>query len=833
MSISTSRDARNRSSLVARDRIRTTRPTQPFGPESWKIVALVITIGLIVMLVYYAESRSIFFRYFSRLLFIVPIALAAYNFGITGGLSTALFCTAVFFPIVVEYTSRFGLTEETLEILSVIAFFNVFAFIVANLADFQRKQERLYLILDQVGGLFEQGLDVEQLAAAVLRSGMEVCGAEFGEVVLQDEATGELQVVAQQGGIPRVLKQSATSAAQGTRLANWLIAHNQAMLVNQMHRDLRFMLQAGSPDIRSFLAVPLSNGSDSFGFVALMNRQGGQFTADDLEILKAIAEKSEMAIENARLYQQTDENLRRRVHEFAILAQLSVALSSTLDLEQSLQVAVAYAAQALKVPICDIRMVEGDYLSTVAALGTQRRSMPPHEVKIEGRLRQATEEFKPLVIPDVETGPALPTEWYEWFFEIGARSYLGVPMISHGSAIGMLGLYRRESHTWLPHEINFARTIANTVASAIDNARLFEIVSKGKRWTELVLNGIADGVVTTNRDCLIRSFNPAAERITGWPAEEIIGRNFCDVFGDPDACTKRTCAHWQALSRAEAGPVSYRTHLKRRDGTELTLAITVTSLSNQLGESVGTVSIIRDVSEEERLDQMKSDFVSMVSHELRAPLTNIMASVDVLKRSRLEPGDKNELIAILDSESRRLNRFVEDILSASRLENEPIQVHLRPVTLRPLLSRTISAVRARGVRRELHAVVEPYLPYVLADESKLETIIHNLLKNAIEYSSPGSKITIEARETNESVVISISDEGMGIAAQDQKRIFERFYRTHTGDSRKAYGYGLGLYICKKLVEAQGGYIWVESQEGVGSRFSFALPCFPVREEESV
>ncbi|MFQ5858141.1 MAG: ATP-binding protein [Anaerolineae bacterium] len=813
------------------------------GANLLRVAGLFLSIGLIAMLVYYAEVRGVFLRHLYRYLFIFPIALGAYNFGTSGGLSAALSCTAVLFPLFIQFTRRYGLSGETLEVLSIVVVFNLFAFIVANLADFQRKQERLQLILAQIGGLFEKGLDTEELSAAILKSGMEICHAEFGEIVLQDDVTGELQTAAEQGAVSANWGFYGTFTSRGTCLAEWLVANNEAVLVNHLDRDPRFERRPGTPIIRSLLAVPLQHGSGAFGFLALMNKQGGLFTSEDLETLTAIVEKSQMAIENARLYEQTDEKLRRRVEEFARLAQLSMALSATLDLDQSLEAAAEHAARALEAPICEIHLVDGDYLSACAAVGCRNGEADRPLIKIEGRVQRMTQELQPLVVADLEREPALPAMWHRWSLKERVRAYLGVPLASQGSGIGLLSIYRKEPHEWSAHEVDFATTIANTVASAIANAQLFETISKAKRraelvlrtvaeakhWRDLVLSGIADGVMTTDEEDRIQMFNAAAERITGWSAEEAIGRSCREIFGAQDENDRQSGddmrSHRQTPGETAEDLQTYKTSFTRPDGAELTLAITMAPLCGQLGEPIGTVSVFRDISKEEHLDRMKSDFVSMVSHELRAPLTNILASVDLLRRNRLNPQDEQEVVDILYSQSRRLNRFVEDILRASRIDSGQIQVQLQPVTVCPLLRRTIDAVQVKGVCHKFEVVIQPGLPYVSADESKLEIILHNLLSNAIHYSSSGSTITVEAREDNGNVVISISDEGVGISPLHQNYIFEPFYRTNTGNSRWVDGYGLGLYICKRLVEAQGGRIWVESQEGVGSRFSLSLQLF--------
>ena len=222
----------------------------------------------------------------------------------------------------------------------------------------------------------------------------------------------------------------------------------------------------------------------------------------------------------------------------------------------------------------------------------------------------------------------------------------------------------------------------------------------------------------------------------------------------------------------------------------------------------------------------------MVSHELRSPLASINASLDLLLKSNLDKATQREMLEIIRSQSARLNDFVKEVLDVSRLEAGEIRLYRQPVTLVPLIRRAVRTLEARAEGHRFEIRVQEGLPFVFADESKVEFVLNNLLENAVNYSPRGGIITVEAwKQTDGDVVITVADEGVGIAPEHQERIFDRFYRVDTGNSHGIYGHGLGLYIARKLVEAQGGRIWVESEVGVGSRFSFTLPKMEVGDED--
>jgi len=232
---------------------------------------------------------------------------------------------------------------------------------------------------------------------------------------------------------------------------------------------------------------------------------------------------------------------------------------------------------------------------------------------------------------------------------------------------------------------------------------------------------------------------------------------------------------------------------------------------------------LRRVNEELRdLDRLKSEFVSMVSHELRSPLTNISGAVELLLDSGGEV-DEKRMLEVIGQESARLARLVQGILDVSRIEARKLDLKRESIDIIPLLQRVVVNLQSST---SLHQFVVPHadsLPRVWGDEDRIAQIFLNLLDNAVKYSPQGGKITVTAEAEGKAMVISVTDQGVGISDKEKTRIFRKFHRVNGRDSREAYGHGLGLYITKGLVEAQGGRIWVESSVGKGSTFTFTLP----------
>ena len=243
------------------------------------------------------------------------------------------------------------------------------------------------------------------------------------------------------------------------------------------------------------------------------------------------------------------------------------------------------------------------------------------------------------------------------------------------------------------------------------------------------------------------------------------------------------------------------------------------------GEIVGGVAVMRDMGAMEELEELKEDFIAMVSHELRTPLTNLSAAIQLLLKESEEDSDRqSDLLKVVWEQSMRLGSFVDKILEAAELTAGRVQVMQEPVTMVPLVRRVVGNWQAGATRHRFVIEVIGKGPYLaVGDVGKVDIVLNNLVENAVKYSPNGGRVIVTVREENSEIVVSVEDEGIGIPEGERERVFDWFYRVERGDARETYGYGLGLYIARRLVELMGGRIWVESQVGKGSRFYFSLP----------
>ncbi len=224
------------------------------------------------------------------------------------------------------------------------------------------------------------------------------------------------------------------------------------------------------------------------------------------------------------------------------------------------------------------------------------------------------------------------------------------------------------------------------------------------------------------------------------------------------------------------------------------------------------------------LDRLKSEFVSLVSHELRAPLTNVRGAIELMENGCPALNSTcTRMFKIVSEQIGRLGRMVDEVLDVSRIETGGLTLTREAVDVMWVTDRVVDEFTARHVRRRFRRPSGVEHLQLWADADRLHEIVANLVDNAVKYSPEDGEVavTIELRDTEG--IISVSDSGPGIPAEERDRIFEKFHRLDAGDSKETYGYGLGLYLSRRLIEAMGGRIWVENSPGQGATFRFALP----------
>ncbi len=370
----------------------------------------------------------------------------------------------------------------------------------------------------------------------------------------------------------------------------------------------------------------------------------------------------------------------------------------------------------------------------------------------------------------------------------------------------------------------YAAQTAGAVRNAIEARR----ARQEKEQLEAILYYSADGILTVDRQLRITSFNPAMERLTGWRTPEVVGRFYYDVLRPKDPQGNELGLHNDPLLQAFAtsGPIVDREMIiTTKDSQQVDIGVTASAVRSPHGEPLSGVLNLRDITRIRENEQLRSTFMSIISHELQTPIAIIKGYASTLRREDAnwdEQTIRGRLEAI-EEESDRLNHLVANLLQASRIQAGGLKMDPGPLDLAEMARKVVRKFATRSPSHTLRVHLPENMPTVWADRERIEEVLLNLLDNAVKYSPNAKLIRIEGQVTDESVCISVGDKGMGIPLREQGRIFERFQRVDNKASRTTQGAGLGLYICRAILDAHGGRIWVESELGKGSTFTFSLP----------
>ncbi len=569
---------------------------------------------------------------------------------------------------------------------------------------------------------------------------------------------------------------------------------------------------AGNDGYRSLLAVPvLTPREEAGGLVVVFFKEEHVFTEDDLELARHLADATRGALERSELF-EAERTARALAQQLTRTGRL---LTSELDPAAVLEEVVQQAPDLVNADACAIRIFDDGELVVSAAVGLGSEDALDSRSSASAWLSgDVVQSRAPVALENAGADPRLRD--LDPMLAAGNAAYLGVPLGGpEGAALGVLSVYCEEPRPWREEEVEAMLALAASTSAALSNAELYQRVAVEKERSFAILANIAEGIVAVDREGQVVLWNEAAEKITGVPARDALGRAPVDVL-------QRT------LDSGSDTPLGDRLVSVTRGREEVWLSVTEAVMRDPSGSVAGRIFAFRDISSDRLVEQMKSDFVSTVSHELRTPLTSIYGFAETLLRQDVLFGEdeRKTFLGYIASESQRLTAIVDALLNVARLDTGDLKVNIAPTDVRDIVDEVVQSAQdgaADGHRFVIDLPEEPLAAN--ADREKLRQVFSILLDNALKYSREGGQVTVGVERKRDTVEVSVADEGIGIPQADQDQIFRKFYRGADADSRVgASGTGLGLFIARGLVTAMGGRIWVESREGEGSTFAFELPA---------
>ena len=564
---------------------------------------------------------------------------------------------------------------------------------------------------------------------------------------------------------------------------------------------------ADGQGFRSLIAVPVEaprREQTGVGLVFFAEEQA--FSDEEIELAHHPAGAARGALERAELFEAERRN--RAIAQQ--LARTGTLLASELDPDAILEEIVAQAPGLVGADAATVSILEGEELVVSASHGEDAGGAIGSRVSAVGEL---SGESRPVAWPGGSgRRPIRAARAQTALLGPGTRAISARRPGAEGNVHGVLAVYARSPRSWAGRGDRGTRGAGGQRVCVPLECRALSAGRARARAKMAILANVADGIVAVDREGCVVLWNAAAEGITDVPAAEALGRSPADVLQrslEPD----ETSEEGRGLIQI------------RRGEEEVWLSVSEAVMLDPAGAVAGRIYAFRDVSSDRLVEQLKSGFVSTVSHELRAPLTSIYGFAETLLREDVAFGDEERrtFLGYIATEAQRLTTIVDALLSVARLEAGDLQVQFAQTDLREVVSDVVENAEREVANGRSFVLEIPDEPLdASADRDKVKQILANLIDNAVKFSPRGGTVTVAARKTHDVVQVRVLDEGVGVPQNEQDRIFRKFYRAERTSPAEG-GTGLGLFIARGLASAMGGRVWVDSDVEHGGCFVFELP----------
>lgn len=751
-------------------------------------------------------------------------------------------------------------TAMSLEVLELFAAQVALAIENSHLVENLRLQLNTVSLFNELSRSVTTKLDLRLVLSTVTQSVTKLLRYDYATVFLQDKESRRFVPSAASGYALELLGQYSYAAGEG--LVGAVAQTGMPLVLEDVRADARFV--PGPVPIGATLLVPLTQGGRTIGVLTADRVEAGKFSPTEVATLMALADQITVAVQNAQLFEEvtrfsqeleqrvaartrelaeTLEQLRRERDRTTVLYRIASELVSSLDIDRVLDKALSLLRDAVQAEKGSILLLDVNTNRLVyrASIGRKKPLAPggvPTQFSLgEGLVGWILSHRQAVIIPD--TG-----QDSRWVPDEGGttRSVLAVPILgTGGEPLGAIFLQSSQTNAFADFDLKLVEAAATQLGNALNNAELYRLIrEQAERLgsmlrsqqiestkNQAILESIADGVMVADNNGRVILFNTAAEGIFSISRSQALGRFVDEILGLYGAKAREwlaTIQQWRTSTKSfEKGQFfSDRLEVGRQ-----VVSVHFSPVISASREFLGVVSVFRDVTAEVEADRAKSEFVSTVSHELRTPMTSVKGYADLLlmgAAGSLSEMQRNFLTTIKNNAD-RLTALVNDLLDISRIETGRIQLEFKAIAIEPLIQQVVTTLfpKAREKDIQLRFIVSPPLPKVWADPDRLIQVVTNLAGNAYKYTPTGGQVSLYAYVRKGIMHVAVADTGIGISPENQKKIFERFYRVDDPLVQEVSGTGLGLAIAGSLAQAMGGQIWVESEPGEGSIFTFTVP----------
>ena len=511
------------------------------------------------------------------------------------------------------------------------------------------------------------------------------------------------------------------------------------------------------------------------------------------------------AAQTLRERDQLRDQFDRQNQEFNALYTVGKKVTSLLDTEEILTLVVSAAVHLtgaeegtlmLSDPVTGELYLRAHYNLTDDAIQSLR-------VKVtDALMSRVIAGGRPIMLSGGDALKARTT--------LPVKSILSVPLFVGERVAGVLTVGQRSTNRpFSEHDVHLLSTLSDSAAIAIENARLYSTADNERAKLDTILREIDDVVIVVDADMRLLLINNAARAAF----------NLTDAaLGQPLADAIPIKAMTDLFDQRKLRSQAWRADIVLADGRTLQGQLSVLS-------GIGYGAVLHDITRLKELDKIKSEFVSIVSHDLRTPLTSIRGYVELLPRVGPLNEQQRDFVARVEYSMTNIVSLISDLLDIGRIE-AGVDWDMQPLALHTLIRDTMQDMQAEAARGQHTLTLDiADLSPVHGNARRLRQVVNNLVSNALKYTPDGGQISVTAREDGEFVFLQVRDTGIGIALEDQRHIFDKFYRVRSDATEHINGSGLGLAIVKAIVEKHGGRVWVDSEAGKGSTFTAVLPVY--------
>ena len=667
-------------------------------------------------------------------------------------------------------------------------------------------------------------LDLRTVLQRVLYEAIQNVGGERCSIVVLDDAGKAVDATIVYGSKvhEHTTQQMRDTMERG--LAGWVVHNRKGVYVPDTSKDERWLIR---PDdamdktgVKSAICVPLLAREKMVGVLTLVHPKPNAFAEEQFDLMQAIADQAGIAVLNARLYTES----QRQARVMTALAEGAAAMNASLRMEDVYQRILIQTMQALQVETAALGMVEGENIAFRAAAGQNAGNILGRQIAVgKGIAGMVARDGRGIIVPDVSQDKNFGEA--DKFGGVEIRTILVAPIQSQGRVIGILEAINPISQSFDPDALLVMTGIGGLAGTTIQNSELFErLQAAHKRYRELFEDSI-DPIVITDWDGKILEANRVVQVLSGYSDEQLHSMSIDQLH---EVNWSKTGMEFEVLR--EERTCSYESSLHRQDDTHSPIEVYARRVEFDSTDSVQW--ILRDITERKELDGLREDLTSMIYHDLRSPLANIVSSLDVI--ADMVPDDQRDtvlsILKIAENSTGRIQRLVSSLLDVNRLESGQTVVDQKLIDTLPLIENAIKDMipAAKGRKQTLVKDLPESLPSIWVDEDMARRVLINLMENSSKFTPVNGRVEIGARHEGDWVHIWVKDNGPGIPPSEQERVFDKFTRLR--GKNKPGGLGIGLAFCRLAVQGHGGRIWVESESGNGAIFHFT---FPVAKKEQL